>query len=279
MLDIKNISREFAAQFILCVLIALSAPQTNLWPLFVFLVWVPFRNAFPNTTVHTTSSLAKVFLAGDFSNIGGLLIDILVQFIGAILGGWVAFIILESNSSAPALAEGADEGRAFVVLAVVVSFWAILNTSLKGEGFERNASAAFLWIGTVFAIQEIVPGAVGNISTDIGRIIAAKIKGDGDAADSDPTAAFNFDGTWIFIIAPLVGIIAAKCYLLLEGALEKIQCCDGKSGASPAGGHPQAVPQHDGASAMPMVSPQFGAQGHQVAHHHESGFRGTPHYG
>jgi len=273
MLDLKNISREFTAQFILCVLIALSAPQTNLWPLFVFLVWVPFRNAFPDTTVHTTSSLAKVFLNGDFScagcSIGQVLVDILVQFIGAILGGWVAFIILEDNSSAPKLAEGADEGRAFVIIAVIVAFWAILNTSLKGEGFERNASAAFLWIGTVFAIQELVPGAVGNISTDIGRIIAAKIKGDG----SNATEAFNFDGTWIFIIAPLVGIICAKLYLVLEGALDKLNCCDGEKGNS--GGNPHQVPQHDG-SSMPMAggmaSPQFGG-------HHQGGQFNQPHFG
>jgi len=255
MLNFVEISREFTAQFMLCVFIALTAPQSNLWPLFVFLVWVPFRNAFPTTTVHTTGTLSKVILSGDFSNIGGLLVDILVQFIGAILGGWVAFLVLDSSESAPEVAS--DEGSAFVVLAVVVAFWAILNTSLKGEGFDRNASAAFLWIGTVFAIQGVVPGAVGNISTDIGRVIAAKIKGSG----ADAGAVLSFDGVWVFIIAPLVGIIAAKCYGLLEAALEKIQCCDGAGKAAPSGGHPQAVSQHDG-SGMPMVaSPNF--QGHQ----------------
>lgn len=263
-LNFKNISREFTAQFMLCVFIALTKPQTDLWPLFVFLVWVPFRNAFPATTVHTTGTLSKVFLSGDFSNIGGLLVDILVQFIGAILGGWVAFLVLDDNTSAPSVG-GDNEGRAFVVLAVIVAFWAILNTQIKGEGFERNASAAFLWIGTVFAIQGELPGAVGNISTDLGRIVAAKLKG--SAADAG--AVLSFDGVWVFVIAPLVGIIAAKCYGLLEGALEKIQCCDGAK-AAPSGGHPQPVGQHDG-SGMPMVaSPNF--QGHQ------GGFQ-QPHYG
>jgi len=266
MLNFKNISREFTAQFMLCVLIALSQPQSpTLWPLFVFLVWVPFRNAFPTTTVHTTSTLSKVVLAGDFSNIGGLLVDILVQFIGAILGGWVAFLVLDSNESAPEVV--GDEGRAFVVLAVIVAFWAILNTSLKGEGFERNASAAFLWIGTVFAIQQVVPGAVGNISTDIGRVIAAKMKG----SPADAEALLSFDGVWVFVVAPLVGIIAAKCYLLLEAAIEKIQCCDGnKAAGGNAQGQHQPVAQHDG-SGMPMVaSPNFGGQ--------QGGFQ-QPHFG
>jgi len=226
----------------------------------VFVLWVPFRNAYPGTAVHTTSALSKAFLGGECSNIGGMLLDILVQFVGAILGGWVGFLVVDSNASAPHVGDDTSDARAFVILAVVSAFWGTLNFALKGEGFDRNLSAAFLWIGTTFALQAHLPGAVGNINTDVGRIIAAKIRGDG----GDATDALNFDGTWTFIVGPLVGLIAAKAYVMLEGALEKMQCCE----VGQNSGKPVPVPTTDPSIGMPMVSPVIhGNHGNHGGHH------------
>jgi len=255
-INLTTLSREFTAQFFLCVFISLAAPQSPLWPLLVFVLWVPFRNAWPATTAHTTSALSKAILGGECHNFGGMLLDVLVQFVGAVLGGYVGFVVVDSNASAPVVAEDISDARAFIIIAVVTAFWATLNFALKGEGFERNLSAAFLWIGTVFALQAHLPGAVGNINTDIGRIIAARIRGDGGLE-------MNFDGAWTFIIGPIVGLVVAKGYVMAEEMLEKMQCCEVGSNK------PQAVPQHEAASGMPMVaSPVHHGQHHVSMPYH-----------
>lgn len=257
-INAANLLREFVSQFFLCIFIALAAPQSSLWPLFVFGAWPAFRGAFSSTAVHTTTTLSSVIIDGNYGNLCQTLVDILAQFAGAILAGWVSFVVVESSETAPVATEGAGVGFCLIILGVVTGFHAHLR---KGAG-DNFLSAGLLWTATVFAIQGFLPGAIGNINTDVGRVIGAQIYGSGDMP------SLNFDSTWVFIVGPILGLLGAKIYMMAEGALDGVDC----GGAGDSGGKAAPVSQNANVpSAMPMVSPQ--------QHHHVQHYAGSPIHG
>jgi len=186
----------------------------------------------------------------------GTLVKVLVQIAGAILAGWLSFVVVDSADSAPHLAEGQDEGRAFIIVAVIVGFATMFTLGSKSE-----TTNALCYMGTTYLLQAFMPGAVGDINTDVGRVVGASIY-----AAGGPELNLDLSGTWIFIASPFVGILGAWAYGKLEDVVGKM-ACGGAGGGADGRGQPavvsQNVPQQSGQA--PMIG---------MAQHQGGGFQG-----
>jgi len=274
--DLRSFYHEVSASLALNVALSLAIAQGgNVWPLFVFALYVPLRTyfTFDTTDIHATIALSGYFVSGKGSLLDCAL-KVLVQVLASILAAWISYVVVDSADEAPIVGEYVSNTRAFIVLAVVVGFVCLFDSSLRGPNCkDRALYTAFLWISSVYLIQGVCPYAIGDFSTDIGRVIAARIYGQGGSTDigtdnaaMDPSTYFDFGGVWVFIVGPLLGVLGCKAYHLLEATLGK---CFQKNG----GGDGKGYPQHPGNQGMVnhaepqgVQMPQYGGQPQQPAY-------------
>lgn len=220
---------------------------TQLWPFafMLFLVLV-YSGKYGRVDLTMTNTLARFFVEQDESL---LLVDMIAtiaaQFVGSFLGSLVYCGIWgKANMFFGAMVPAADDRwRTLLAFALLHGFYyqavaaykkstapervALLapkpsEENPQASSLERNLGLAFAYASVAVAFQGVAAGSFGGINLDIGRMLGSKLLQAGTAGD------VLAETWWIFLFAPIIGVVQAKVFSWLETQME----CDNKTEAS-----------------------------------------------
>jgi len=88
------------------------------------------------------------------------------------------------------------------------------SKSKPEDTLERNLGFAFAYASIAVAFQAFAMGAMGGINLDLCRLLGSKMLKSEESGD-------NLSETWwIFVFGPIIGVLQAKLFVIIEAYLE-----------------------------------------------------------
>lgn len=218
--------REFLSQIILCIFIALAYAGGMLWTLMYGLITVAWFTMYHDIDVFSNITFTRYFVTENNAAIPScflrseyglprLATSLLAQVVGAVLGGWISMVLVDSRDSAPMFMADVSTTRIVIVLLFTSFFHSYAYTFLdKDNTFRRTVTYGFLNAAVVYLNQYLMPGATGTINLDVGRMIGAKIY--------DSSYEFDADHFFVFILVPLAAVFVCYLHKSMDNAMDQV---------------------------------------------------------
>jgi len=234
-----QIYKEFffalAAVFMIGTLQGL-ADETLLWP-FAFMIFmvIVYSGKYGRVDLTMTNTLARFFIEQDESLLMvDMLYTLLAQFLGGLLGSIIYVVVVDAPTMIMVSAPSSDErwrpllcfaffhGIYYQALAAYKkigtgerqALLAPKKSEPEDSSLERNLGMAFAYASVAVAFQAFTPGAMGGINLDLCRQLGSKM------LKSDEAGTNMKDTWWILMFGPIIGVLQAKLFVIIEAYLE-----------------------------------------------------------
>jgi len=208
----------FSWSFFLTWILALTADNLPFWILFLGFAALFFHKTLPKYDFGAANVFGR-WIGGLFGKLENgashdeFLFTILLQFVGALLGGILYNWIFDVAPAPTMVVSSNNDGKNFVLFAFANFFqaYALNRLTVADNSLDNSFRVAGAYMMSWYLCQTVFTGSIGGITIDFGRLLAGEmIHGD----------LVEFEKFWILVLAPLAGWGICFLYQMLEYTLK-----------------------------------------------------------